>query len=76
MADVGWTGLAVALGFAGVAVLAYCAFRVYLGVRRFGRELERTRARLAPKHRELRGELHRLQRSHAPQDPGDGVRSG
>ncbi|WP_240489896.1 hypothetical protein [Actinomadura atramentaria] len=72
----GWTGLAVGLGFAGLAVLAYCSFRVYLGVRRLGRELGRARARLAPKHQELRGELRDLQDSRTPQPPSDGVRSG
>ncbi|MFD0534023.1 hypothetical protein ACFQY7_09875 [Actinomadura luteofluorescens] len=38
-----WVSVSVALGFAGLAVLAWCAFKVWLGVRRFGRELERTR---------------------------------
>jgi hypothetical protein len=72
---VGWVGASVALGFAGLAVLAACSFKVYLGVRRLGRELERTRRRLEPQHSALRDELRELQDAHEAQGPGDGVRS-
>jgi hypothetical protein len=75
VAGVAWVGVSVSLGFVGLAVLAWCAFRVYLGVRRFGRELERTRRRLAPKQTALRDELSELQDTRVPQAPGDGVRS-
>ncbi|WP_243726121.1 hypothetical protein [Actinomadura rubrisoli] len=70
-----WIPVSVSLGFVGLAVLAYCAFKVFLGVRRFGRELERTRRRLGPKQLALRDELTDLQDPRAPQSPGDGVRS-
>ncbi|WP_344597542.1 hypothetical protein [Actinomadura vinacea] len=70
-----WGAVSVALGFAGLAVLAACSFRVYLGVRRLSRELERTRRRLEPQHRALRDELHDLQETRAAQEPDDGVRS-
>ncbi|GAA2272267.1 hypothetical protein GCM10010402_30600 [Actinomadura luteofluorescens] len=75
MADVAWVSVSVALGFAGLAVLAWCAFKVWLGVRRFGRELERTRRRLEPERSALRDELSRLEDDRSPQPPGDGVRS-
>ncbi|WP_245667900.1 hypothetical protein [Actinomadura macra] len=55
-----WVPVSVSLGFVGLVVLAYCSFKVYLGVRRFGRELERTRRRLGPKHTALRDELRDL----------------
>jgi hypothetical protein len=67
--------VSVALGFAGLAVLAFCSFRVYLGVRRLGRELDRARRRLAPQHSALRDELRDLQESRGAQEPDDGVRS-
>ncbi|WP_344958463.1 hypothetical protein [Actinomadura miaoliensis] len=74
----GWVGASVALGFAGLAVLAVCAFKVYLGVRRLGRELDRTRRRLAPRHSALNEELRILQET-APRGEArrreDGVRS-
>ncbi|WUI03162.1 hypothetical protein OHR68_15575 [Spirillospora sp. NBC_00431] len=70
-----WVAVSVALGFVGLAVLAYCAFRVWLGVRRFGRELERTRRRLGPKQSALRGELSRLEEARAAQPSEGGVRS-
>ncbi|MFI0373914.1 hypothetical protein E1287_41685 [Actinomadura sp. KC06] len=70
-----WVAVSVSLGFVGLAVLAYCAFRVWLGVRRFGRELERTRRRLAPKQSALRGELSRLEEARASQPSEGGVRS-
>ncbi|WP_433232747.1 hypothetical protein [Actinomadura formosensis] len=70
-----WVAVSVSLGFAGLAVLAWCAFRVWLGVRRFGRELERTRRRLEPKQSALRDELSRLDDARSPRPPGEGVRS-
>jgi len=75
VADVAWVPVSVSLGFAGLAVLAYCSFKVYLGVRRFGRELDRTRRRLEPKQSALRDELTDLHEPRAPQAPGDGVGS-
>lgn len=45
--------VAVVLGFAGLCVLFYAAFRVFLGARALGGELERTRRRLEPRRREL-----------------------
>ncbi|WP_433338509.1 hypothetical protein [Spirillospora sp. CA-294931] len=70
-----WVPVAVGLGFAGLAVLAACAFKVYLGVRRFGRELDRARRRLEPKQSALRDELEIIHEARTPQDRGDGVRS-
>ncbi|MEU9843808.1 hypothetical protein AB0C69_31885 [Actinomadura sp. NPDC048032] len=70
-----WVSVSVSLGFAGLAVLAWCAFKVWLGVRRFGRELERTRRRLEPERSALSGELSRLEDDRSPQPPRDGVRS-
>ncbi|MFC5187832.1 hypothetical protein [Actinomadura harenae] len=70
-----WTGLAVGLAFAGLAVLAWCSFRVWLGVRRLARELERTRRRLEPEHSALRAEVRDLRDARTPVDSGEGVRS-
>ncbi|MFE9099342.1 hypothetical protein [Actinomadura geliboluensis] len=70
-----WVAVSVSLGFAGLAVLAWCSFKVWLGVRRFGRELERTRRRLEPKQSALRDELSRLDESRSSQTSGEGVRS-
>ncbi|MFB4320270.1 hypothetical protein [Actinomadura sp. 21ATH] len=70
-----WAGVSVVLGLLGLAVLAVCSFRVYLGVRRLGRELERARRRLGPQHSALRDELRNLQEAHEAQEPDDGVRS-
>ncbi|WP_034484989.1 hypothetical protein [Actinomadura oligospora] len=70
-----WTVIAVTLGFAGLAVLAWCSFRLWLGVRRLARELERTRRRLEPKHSALRAEVDDLRDARAPADSGEGVRS-
>ncbi|WP_240809910.1 hypothetical protein [Actinomadura sp. WMMA1423] len=56
-----WVWVSVSLGFVGLAVLAWCAVKVWLGVRRFGRELERTRRRLEPKRSALRDELSRIE---------------
>ncbi|MFI0356106.1 hypothetical protein [Actinomadura sp. 9N407] len=75
MTVVAWGGVSVVLGFAGLAVLAVCSFRVYLGVRRLGRELERARRRLGPQHSALRDELRNLQEAREAQEPDDGVRS-
>ncbi|NDU73272.1 hypothetical protein GWI34_11590 [Actinomadura sp. DSM 109109] len=75
MTAVAWVSVSVSLGFLGLAVLAWCAFKVWLGVRRFGRELERTRRRLEPKRSALRDELSRRDDDRSPQPPGDGVRS-
>ncbi|MFD0853573.1 hypothetical protein ACFQ07_15155, partial [Actinomadura adrarensis] len=73
--EVAWLGVSVALGFVGLAVLAVCSFKVYLGVRRLGRELERARRRLEPQHSGLRDELALLHETREAQSPGDGVRS-
>ncbi|RFU39145.1 hypothetical protein DZF91_23955 [Actinomadura logoneensis] len=70
-----WLAMAVALGSAGLAVLAWCSFRVWLGVRRLARELERTRRRLGPKHSVLRAEVRDLRDSRAPAEAAEGVRS-
>ncbi|MFC4909473.1 hypothetical protein [Actinomadura gamaensis] len=70
-----WPVVAVTLGFAGVAVLAWCSFRVWLGVRGLARELERTRRRLEPKQSALRDEVRDLRDGRAPAEPGEGVRS-
>ncbi|MEV5572034.1 hypothetical protein AB0L06_18480 [Spirillospora sp. NPDC052269] len=70
-----WTAIAVTLGFAGLAVLAWCSFRVWLGVRRLARELERTRRRLEPKQSALNAEVGDLRDSRAPAGSGEGVRS-
>jgi hypothetical protein len=72
---VAWVSVSVSLGFVGLAVLAWCAFKVWLGVRRFGRALERTRRRLEPKQSALRDELSRLDETRSSQPPGEGVRS-
>ncbi|TDC60506.1 hypothetical protein E1200_30315 [Actinomadura sp. GC306] len=70
-----WVAVSVSLGFAGLAVLAWCAFKVWLSVRRFGRELERTRRRLERGHSALLDEVSRMEKTRAPQPPEDGVRS-
>jgi len=75
VAGVAWGAISVVLGFAGLAVLAVCSFRVYLGVRRLARELERTRRRLEPQHSALRKEVRDLHQTRASQEPDDGVRS-
>jgi hypothetical protein len=49
--------VSVVLGFAGLGALSYAAFRVFLGVRGLGREVERTRRRLEPRRRELRRQV-------------------
>lgn len=55
--------VSVAVAFAGLVVLAYCAFRVFVAVRRLGGELERTRGRLEPRRQALRQELRRTRRT-------------
>jgi hypothetical protein len=52
----------VGLAFAGLLVIAYCAFRVFVAVQRLAREVDRTRRRLAPKQAALREELDVFQR--------------
>lgn len=53
----GWLMIAVVLAVAGLLVLAVCAVRVALALRRLSREVRRTRAALEPKRAELRSEL-------------------
>jgi hypothetical protein len=57
-----WVTLWVGLAFAGVVVLGFCAIKVFLAVQGLGRELERTRARLAPKQAKVARELKGLDR--------------
>ncbi|WP_245974661.1 hypothetical protein [Thermomonospora umbrina] len=71
----GWAQVFVGMAFAGLLVLAACSFRVYLAVRGLGRELERTRRRLAPKQSALRDELRRLGDPQESDTAPDGVRS-
>ncbi|RAY13988.1 hypothetical protein DPM19_17015 [Actinomadura craniellae] len=75
MAGVWWVQVAVAAGFLGLAVLAFCAVRLFRAVGRLGRELERTRRRLEPKQRALRGEFRTLQDGQDYTGPRGGVRS-
>jgi hypothetical protein len=56
-----WLDAWVGLAFAGLAVLAACAVKVFFAVRGLGRELDRTWRRLAPERRALRDELRTLQ---------------
>lgn len=42
-----WTFAAVAMAFAGLAVLTWLTARVAVAARRLGHEIERTRSRLA-----------------------------
>ncbi|GAA4226906.1 hypothetical protein GCM10022254_13240 [Actinomadura meridiana] len=67
--------VSVAAGSVGLAVIAVCAFRLWLAVRRFGRELQRTRRRLVPKQLALRDELGRAEHGRRSQPSGDGVPS-
>ncbi|RFS83947.1 hypothetical protein D0T12_17270 [Actinomadura spongiicola] len=67
--------MSVAAGSIGLAVIAFCAFRVWLGVRRFGHELERARRRLVTKQSALARELSDPEYAHTSQPRGDGVRS-
>lgn len=55
-----WVMLWVAIAFAGLVVLGVCAIKVHVAVRGFGRELARTRARLAPKQAEISRRLNDL----------------
>ncbi|MEO3784281.1 hypothetical protein ABGB12_13180 [Actinocorallia sp. B10E7] len=52
-----WAMVSVVLGFAGLAVLFYAAFRVFLSARGLGVELKRTRRRLEPRQRELQRQV-------------------
>ncbi|WP_121436240.1 hypothetical protein [Actinomadura pelletieri] len=70
-----WLAVSVAAGSIGLAVIAFCAFRVWLEVRGFGLELERARRRLAPKHSALARELSDTENARPSQPRGDGVRS-
>ncbi|HEY8480862.1 MAG TPA: hypothetical protein VIL71_13635 [Spirillospora sp.] len=70
-----WVAVSVSLGSVGLAVLAWSAFRLWLAVRSFGRELERTRRRLEREHSALRDEVSRTETTRASQSPEDGVRS-
>ncbi|MFF5205539.1 hypothetical protein [Streptosporangium sp. NPDC000396] len=49
-----WIFVAVALAFAGVAVLAFLGVRVLLATRELGRQVDRTRRRLEPAQAALR----------------------
>ncbi|GHH71069.1 hypothetical protein GCM10017673_23850 [Streptosporangium violaceochromogenes] len=60
-----WIIAAVVPAFAGLALLGFLAFRVFLATRRLGREVERARLRLA----RARGTL-------AAPPPGRRARSG
>ncbi len=55
--------VSIAVAFAGLVVLAYCAFRVFVAVRRLGGELERTRGLLEPRRQALRQELRSTRRT-------------
>jgi hypothetical protein len=56
-----WVLASVGFAFAGMLVLAYGSFRVFVAVRCLARELERTRRRLEPKHSALADRLRALQ---------------
>jgi hypothetical protein len=53
----------IGLTFAGLVVIGVCAVKVFVAVRDFGRELQRTKAHLAPKHSALKVAGRRLDRS-------------
>jgi hypothetical protein len=59
---VNWVLASVGIASAGMAVLAYCAFRVAVAVRGLAGELQRTRRRLEPKQALLADELQALRR--------------
>jgi membrane protein implicated in regulation of membrane protease activity len=63
VAGVLWVVVSVGVAFAGLVVLAVCAFKVFLAVRGLARELERTRRRLEPRQKALQGELQTLRRA-------------
>jgi hypothetical protein len=58
-----WVMSFVALAFAGLVVLAFCAARLYLAVRGLGRELARTGRRLEPRRTALKTAALALERS-------------
>jgi ABC-type iron transport system FetAB permease component len=62
VAGVNWVLASVGIAFTGMAVLAYCAFRVALAVRGLASELQRTKRRLEPKQALLADELQALRR--------------
>ncbi len=53
----------IGLSVAGLAVVAFCAGRVFVAVRGLGRELQRTRERLEPKRIALHGAARSLERA-------------
>jgi hypothetical protein len=55
-----WVMGAVALAFAGMVVVGYCAVRVFGALRNLSGELDRARARLEPERAALQGELSRF----------------
>jgi hypothetical protein len=55
--------LFIGLAVAGLVVLAACSVKVFFAVRRLGRQIERTKRRLEPKHAALREELRGLRRA-------------
>jgi hypothetical protein len=62
--DVDWVLASVGIAFAGMLVLAYGTFRVFVAVQGLGRELERARRRLEPKQAVLADEVRAFQRIH------------
>jgi hypothetical protein len=67
--------MSVGVSFAGLAVLAVCAFRVFLAVRGLARELERTKRLLEPRRLALQNELQALRHARESLTARDGVRS-
>jgi hypothetical protein len=60
MSGMTWTFAAVGLATAGLAVLGFLSAQVFVAARGLGREIDRTRRRLAPvldEHGEQRDEL-------------------
>ena len=57
-----WVVSSVALAFAGLLVLAYCAFRVFQAVRVLATEIERARRLLGPRRSALKDEVEVMQR--------------
>jgi hypothetical protein len=55
--------LFLGLAAAGLVVLAACSVKVFFAVRRLGRQIERTRRGLEPRHAALRDELRGLRRA-------------
>lgn len=65
----------VGAAFTGLLVLAYCTAKVVRAVHGLGRELERTRTRLAPRRSALQSELATMQDAQDAGDSRDSVRS-